>query len=159
MPSAGRSPVLTCPHLSTCSDFSSPVPTCPHLHPARFADDGANFSINSDDPMVTGTWTQQVTLPRLGSAKQTVLPSWLDLVVMVSPGVRAGAVLGAGGGTTRQIQHQRHQGHSRLLASWLFRRFMIKRLTVEHLQASFLPAEEKEVMVKRLYAAYGVDTN
>ena len=26
----------------------------------RFADDGANFSINSDDPMVTGTWTQQV---------------------------------------------------------------------------------------------------
>ena len=26
----------------------------------RFADDDANFSINSDDPMVTGTWTQQV---------------------------------------------------------------------------------------------------
>ena len=28
----------------------------------RFADDGANFSINSDDPMVTGTWTQQVVI-------------------------------------------------------------------------------------------------
>ena len=27
----------------------------------RFADDRANFSINSDDPMVTGTWTQQVS--------------------------------------------------------------------------------------------------
>jgi len=25
----------------------------------RFADDGANFSINTDDPMVTGTWTEQ----------------------------------------------------------------------------------------------------
>jgi len=36
---------------------------------------------------------------------------------------------------------------------------MIKLLTLEHLQASFLPAGEKEVMVKRLYAAYGVDNN
>merc|ERR1719370_1479088 len=26
---------------------------------ARFADDGANFSINTDDSMVTGTWTEQ----------------------------------------------------------------------------------------------------
>ena len=26
---------------------------------SRFADDGANFSINTDDPMVTGTWTEQ----------------------------------------------------------------------------------------------------
>jgi len=25
----------------------------------RFAEDGANFSINSDDPMVTGTWLQE----------------------------------------------------------------------------------------------------
>jgi len=25
----------------------------------RFAEDGANFSINSDDPMVTNTWTEQ----------------------------------------------------------------------------------------------------
>ena len=25
----------------------------------RFADDGANFSINTDDSMVTGTWTEQ----------------------------------------------------------------------------------------------------
>jgi len=25
----------------------------------RFADDGVNFSINTDDPMVTGTWTEQ----------------------------------------------------------------------------------------------------
>ena len=28
----------------------------------RFAEDGANFSINSDDPMVTGTWLEQVKL-------------------------------------------------------------------------------------------------
>ena len=25
----------------------------------RFTDDGANYSINTDDPMVTGTWTEQ----------------------------------------------------------------------------------------------------
>ena len=26
---------------------------------SRFTDDGANYSINTDDPMVTGTWTEQ----------------------------------------------------------------------------------------------------
>ena len=31
-----------------------------HEMKKRFADDDANFSINTDDPMVTGTWTQQV---------------------------------------------------------------------------------------------------
>ena len=34
------------------------VPEC-STHKARFAEDGANFSINSDDPMVTSTWTEQ----------------------------------------------------------------------------------------------------
>ena len=32
----------------------------PFFFKSRFADDGANFSINTDDPMVTGTWTEQV---------------------------------------------------------------------------------------------------
>merc|ERR1711934_993756 len=29
-----------------------------HFDVCRFADDGANFSLNTDDTMVTGTWTE-----------------------------------------------------------------------------------------------------
>jgi len=50
-------------HFETCPTSSiltgaQPLEVFYHAV-CRFADDEANFSINSDDPMVTGTWTQQ----------------------------------------------------------------------------------------------------
>jgi len=73
----------------------------------RFADDDANFSINTDDPMVTGTWTQQ---------EYDLVQSW-------------------GLGETQLV-----------------------KCNVNAMKASFLPEGEKELMVKRLYAAHGIDS-
>jgi len=50
-------------HFETCptsSILTSSQPCSTFYHAAlRFAEDGANFSINSDDPMVTGTWLNE----------------------------------------------------------------------------------------------------
>jgi len=50
-------------HFETCptsSVLTGAQPLSYFYHAiCRFADDGANFSINTDDPMVTGTWTEQ----------------------------------------------------------------------------------------------------
>lgn len=50
-------------HFETCptsSILTGAQPTDVFYHATvRFAEDGANFSINSDDPMVTSTWTEQ----------------------------------------------------------------------------------------------------
>jgi len=50
-------------HFETCptsSLLTSAQPTSIFYHATlRFAEDGANFSINSDDPMITGTWIEQ----------------------------------------------------------------------------------------------------
>merc|ERR1712127_295461 len=50
-------------HFETCptsSILTGAQPLSQFYHAvARFTDDGANYSINSDDPMVTGTWTEQ----------------------------------------------------------------------------------------------------
>jgi len=50
-------------HFETCptsSILTGAQPLSIFYHAiCRFADDKANFSINSDDPMVTGTWTEQ----------------------------------------------------------------------------------------------------
>lgn len=50
-------------HFETCptsSILTGAQPTDIFYHATvRFAEDGANFSINSDDPMVTGTWLEQ----------------------------------------------------------------------------------------------------
>ena len=43
--------------MRTAVQVSSSVSHLKHF--SRFADDGANFSINTDDSMVTGTWTEQ----------------------------------------------------------------------------------------------------
>jgi len=49
-------------HFETCptsSILTGAQPTDVFYHATvRFAEDGANFSINSDDPMVTGTWAE-----------------------------------------------------------------------------------------------------
>lgn len=99
-------------HFETCptsSILTGAQPLGVFYHAVcRFADDGANFSVNSDDPMVTGTWTQQ---------------------------------------------------EYELVQSWGLEEGHLARSNINAIKASFLPAEEKEVMVKRLYAAYGVDTN
>jgi len=72
----------------------------------RFADDRANFSINSDDPMVTGTWTQQ--------------------------------------------EYQ-------LVQSWGLTDSQLVRCNVNALKASFLPEDEKELLLRRLYLAFGIE--
>jgi len=50
-------------HFETCptsSLLTGAVPLNTFYHPiVKFAEDGANFSINTDDSFVTGTWTQQ----------------------------------------------------------------------------------------------------
>jgi len=50
-------------HFETCptsSILTGAQPTDIFYHAIlKFAEDGANFSINSDDPMVTGTWLEQ----------------------------------------------------------------------------------------------------
>ena len=44
-----------------CSVLVRPMQMCKTMVVIyRFAEDGANFSINSDDPMVTGTWLNEV---------------------------------------------------------------------------------------------------
>jgi len=73
----------------------------------RFADDGANFSINTDDPMVTGTWTEQ---------------------------------------------------EYKLVGSWGLEEAQLVKCNINAMKASFLPEGEKELMVKRLLAAYGLDS-
>merc|ERR1711971_54773 len=96
------------PGLSCTSTLMAAQPLNIFYHAiCRFADDGANFSINSDDPMVTGTWTQQ--------------------------------------------EYQ-------LVESWGLVEAQLAKCNVNAIKASFLPEGEKEVMVKRLYAAYGLES-
>jgi len=72
---------------------------------AKFADDKANFSINTDDSMVTGTWTEQ---------------------------------------------------EYKLVQSWGLTEAQLVRCNVAALNNAFLPAEEKQELLDKLYSAYGI---
>jgi len=99
-------------HFETCptsSIMTGAQPLSIFYHAVcRFADDQANFSINSDDPMVTGTWTEQ---------------------------------------------------EYELVQSWGLTEAHLVRCNVNALKASFLPEAEKEAMLKRLYSAYGIQSD
>jgi len=71
----------------------------------RFSDDQANFSINTDDSMVTGTWTEQ---------------------------------------------------EYELVRSWGLKESHLVRANINALKASFLPEDEKEELLTKLYKAYGI---
>jgi len=73
---------------------------------ARFADDGANFSINTDDSMVTGTWTEQ---------------------------------------------------EYELVRSWGLKESHLVRANINAMKASFLPEEEKNLLLTKLYSVYGIE--
>ena len=88
-----RSGPVHCPLSSSSTDF-------------RFADDGANFSINTDDPMVTGTWTEE---------------------------------------------------EYELVRSWGLKEVHLTRANVNALKASFVPEDEKSVLLKKLYKAYNIE--
>jgi len=72
----------------------------------RFCDDNANFSINTDDSMVTGTWTEQ---------------------------------------------------EYELARSWGLKESHLVRANVNAMKASFLPEDEKEILLKKLYSALGIE--
>ncbi|XP_023335547.1 adenosine deaminase [Eurytemora carolleeae] len=97
-------------HFETCptsSILTGAQPTDIFYHATvRFAEDGANFSINSDDPMVTGTWLEQ---------------------------------------------------EYELVRSWGLNETHIVRGNVNAVKSSFLPADEKKVILKKLYNVYHLD--
>lgn len=96
-------------HFETCptsSILTGAQPLSIFYHAVcRFADDRANFGINSDDPMVTGTWTDQ---------------------------------------------------EYKLVQSWGLTEAQLVRCNVMALKASFLPEDEKKLMLKKLYSAMGI---
>ena len=79
---------------------------CVHSEHFSFADDGANFSLNTDDTMVTGTWTEQ---------------------------------------------------EYELVRSWGLKESHLVRANINAMKASFLPEEEKSVLLQKLYSVYGIE--
>jgi len=97
-------------HFEACPTSSlltgaQPLSTFYHAV-CRFSDDNANFSINTDDSMVTGTWTEQ---------------------------------------------------EYRLVQSWGLTEANLVRCNVNAMKASFLPENEKEEMLGKLYLALNID--
>jgi len=72
----------------------------------RFSDDDANFSINTDDSMVTGTWTEQ---------------------------------------------------EYELVRSWGLKESHLVKANINAMKASFLPEDEKSVLLEKLHKAYGIE--
>jgi len=97
-------------HFETCptsSILTGAQPLSFFYHAVcRFSDDHANFSINTDDSMVTGTWTEQ---------------------------------------------------EYELVKSWGLKECHLVRANINALKASFLPEDEKEELLNKLYKAYGIE--
>ena len=103
----------------------------------RFADDGANFSINTDDSMVTGTWTEQeyellrwiLWLALIGQCIIILISDW----------------------------SQYNNKDLWLVRSWGFKESHLIRANVNAMKASFLPESEKQELLKKLYEAYDIE--